>query len=61
MKSVSEMKKFLKKADPIFATDEELDSISYKELVEWYKDCAEAYCVKDDWCARRLWVMTNNM
>lgn len=63
LKSVPEMRAFLKEHDPKFATDLYLDSLSFNELAEYYRDCADALnpAYSDDWDERFLRVRANNM
>lgn len=63
LKSVPEMREFLKKHDPKFATDLYLDSLSFDELAEYYRDCIDALEPRynDDWDQRLLNVRANNM
>lgn len=62
-KTVAEMKAYIKEADPLFATDEYLNSISYEDLCDYYLTCIGYYDgpVYDDWCNRLACVRTNNM
>lgn len=62
-KSTLEMREFLKKHDPKFATDLYLDNLSFDELVEYYQDCVDSLDprYRDDWCERLERVRTNNM
>jgi hypothetical protein len=62
LKSMTEMKAFVKKCDPRFATDYFLSSLSLDELVEYYQSCVDALSprYRDDWDERLLCAQANN-
>lgn len=61
--SVPEMKAFLKKHDPFFATDLYLSRLSLEELVDYYQECVKSLepTYNDDWDWRVAHVRANNI
>ena len=61
--SVSEMKAFLKKHDPFFASELSLSRLSLEELVDYYQECVKTLepTYNDDWDCRVAHVRANNI
>lgn len=61
--SVDEMRQFLQKHDPYFATDAYLSQLDEVTLVGYYRDVMDALepAYRDDWDERLINVKANNL